>query len=108
MAAVSSSAEEEGAGRSEPSGGPGESPRRAAAPRSQSTPRTSSRSGPAGELRYLAHDRGDRAPTTLIPLRPRLRRGLVNEGALFALRGEGIYSRLTLGHRVHVCRIDSI
>ena len=43
MAASSSSAEEEGTGRCEPSAGPGESPRRAAAPRAPSTPRASNR-----------------------------------------------------------------
>ena len=42
------------------------------------------------------------------PLRPRSRRSLVSDGALFALRGAGIYSRLTLDDRVQVCRIDSI
>src|SRR5881396_2674181 len=48
MAAISSSAEEEGAGRSGPSAGPSEAPRRAAAPRSPSTPRANNRMGPCG------------------------------------------------------------
>src|SRR5881396_1017610 len=50
MAAISSSAEEEGAGRSGPSAGPGEAPRRAAAPRAPATPRASNRSGPRGQV----------------------------------------------------------
>src|SRR5713101_5019428 len=48
MAAISSSAEEEGAARLGPSAGPSEAPRRAAAPKSPSTPRASNRSGPRG------------------------------------------------------------